>query len=304
MELGAVDHQLQVDVIVSTLQSLPYLSAAGDQAVKDGNQPFYDKADRALRDLFNKARAAHELHFVMALMPEFRGMQDAGWNTAEEAVVAYDQYHKHLEKLDSKDPMRVRIYLDFYLHVSEGSGFYEIPKKMLLTVEGKGNNIFPFQKLVKRYEKTGRAIDPNANRIMKDLMGHAYELGLKELSEAFQEAFDPDVRNAIAHADYILAPDGMRLRKRNGGQPRIIGWDELDGILGRCLNLFGFIRQFADEYVRSYSPAKTIKSRLTQNEPLTDYTLYYDPRTGAFGFTTGAKLPPGVNADPVSVAQT
>ena len=92
------------------------MSAAENAVVDDGNQAFYDKADRALRDLFDKAKATHELHFVMALMPEFRGMQDAGWNTAEEAVVAYDQYHKHLEKLDGKDPMRARIYLDFFIY--------------------------------------------------------------------------------------------------------------------------------------------------------------------------------------------
>jgi hypothetical protein len=59
---------------------------------KDPNQEFYDKAVRALKELCEKARAAQELHFAMALMPELRGAQDAGWNTAEEAVHAYDQY--------------------------------------------------------------------------------------------------------------------------------------------------------------------------------------------------------------------
>jgi hypothetical protein len=54
---------------------------------------------------------------------------------------------------------------------------------------------------------------------MKDLMGHAYELGLHDLSEVFRETFDSDMRNAIAHADYIIAQDGLRIRKHNGGQP-------------------------------------------------------------------------------------
>jgi hypothetical protein len=30
--------------------------------------------------------------FVMALMPQFRGAQDAGWSTAREAVRAYDEF--------------------------------------------------------------------------------------------------------------------------------------------------------------------------------------------------------------------
>ncbi len=257
----------------------------------DPNQPFYDKAIKALEDLFERAKAAHELHFVMELMPEFHGAQDGGWNTAEEATIAYDQYSALLKAMKKDDPMRVRVVLDFYLHVAEGSGFYEIPKKMLLTVEGKGNNVFPWRNLVKRHEKTGRAIDPNANRIMKDLMGHAFELGLNDLSDVFREAFDPDLRNAVAHSDYIIAPNGLRLRKKNGGWPKEIPWDELEATLNRGLNLFSFIRQIVDEQVKSYDPPKTIKSQLTKNEPLRDYMLYYVPETGAFGWTTGKEIP-------------
>jgi hypothetical protein len=145
---------------------------------QEPNQVFYDKAVRALRELFEKAKTKHELHFAMALMPEFRGIQDAGWSTAEEAVHSYDEFTALIKRLNKDDAVRLRIILAFYLQVAEGSGFYEIPKKMLLTVEGKGNNMFPFNTLVKRYEKTGTAIDPNANRVMKDLMGHAYELAL------------------------------------------------------------------------------------------------------------------------------
>ena len=124
---------------------------------KDPNQEFYDKAEKALRDLFQKAQTANELHFVMALMPEMRGMQDGGWNTAEEAVHAYEQFSKLLEKLSHDDVVRIRVVLAFYQHVAECSGFYEIPKKMLLTIEGKGNNFLPFQKIVKRQKWRARS---------------------------------------------------------------------------------------------------------------------------------------------------
>jgi hypothetical protein len=29
---------------------------------------------------------------------------------------------------------------------------------------------------------------------------------------------------------------------------------------------------------------------MNENEPETDYTLYFDPKTGGFGLTTGGKL--------------
>jgi hypothetical protein len=34
---------------------------------------------------------------------------------------------------------------------------------------------------------------------------------------------------------------------------------------------------------------------MNKNEPLTDYTIYYQPVTGAFGFTTG-RHPPSSDA--------
>jgi hypothetical protein len=123
--------------------------------VPDPNQGFYDKAVRALTDLCERAKATQELHFVMALMPEFRGMQDAGWSTAHEAVRAYDEFSALVKSLSPEKTVRARVVLAFYAHVAEGSGFYEIPKKLLLTIEGRGNNIRPFQSLVERHRKTG-----------------------------------------------------------------------------------------------------------------------------------------------------
>ena len=193
---------------------------------QNANQAFFEKAERSLRDLFDRAQAAHELHFAMALMPEFRGEQDAGWSTANESVRAYDEFAELVRSL-SQSPVRVRVVLAFYAHVAEGAGFYEIPKKLLLTIEGSGNNMWPFQDLVERHRASGEIIAPNANRIMKDLIGHASELGFAELAGVFRDAFDSDVRNAVAHADYIIWRDGLRLRRRNGGWPTR---DPLEGL--------------------------------------------------------------------------
>jgi len=258
-------------------------TVSGDTGQKS-TQSFFEKAERSLRHLFDRAKAAHELHFAMALMPEFRGEQAVGWSTANESVRAYDEFAALAKSLQAS-PVRVRVILAFYAHVAEGAGFYELPKALLLTIEGRGNNMIPFQGLVERHRKTGEIIAPNANRIMKDLIGHASELGLSELAEVFRDAFDPDVRNAVAHADYIIWPDGLRLRRRNGGWPRTIPWNDFTCLIDRGLNLFGMIRQLADEYAHSYEVPKTIRSRMMKNEPLTDYTIYYDPATRAFGFT-------------------
>src|SRR5205807_7505 len=97
----------------------------------------------------------------------------------------------------------------------------------------------------------------------------------------------------VAHANYVLAKDGMRLRKRSGDQPRLILWEEFDVLIARGLHLFAVIREIVDEYKRTYAPPKTIKSRLGANEPLTDYTIFYDPADGSFGWITGTSPPAG-----------
>jgi len=66
-------------------------------------------------------------------------MQGGGWSTAEDAKAAYHQYSGLLESIKKDDIARVRVALAFCLHLAEGAGFYEMPKKMMLTIDGKGN---------------------------------------------------------------------------------------------------------------------------------------------------------------------
>jgi hypothetical protein len=264
-------------------------SAVNTTASEDPNTLFYEKVERGFRALFDMARDKHELHFAMALMPEMRGMQDAGWNTAQETTRAFDEYVGFLDKLEM-GRMKCRIALGFYCHLAEASGFYEVPKNMLRIAGGEGHVLWPFQHLVEAHTVTGRRVAPNANKVLRDLAGHAKTLGLDELAEVFRDAFDPDVRNGYAHADYIFWKDGLRLRKRNGGHPRKLSWDEFNAVFQRGINFFNILRHIVAEYVNSYDPPKTIKASLN-GEPAMDWTIYVDPVEGAFGITTGREIP-------------
>ena len=50
---------------------------------------FEERCAAAMRRVFDSAKACNEVYFALSLMPEFRGMQDRRWNTAEEAKVAF-----------------------------------------------------------------------------------------------------------------------------------------------------------------------------------------------------------------------
>ena len=89
---------------------------------------FHDRCRSSWIELFDVAKDKEELQFALALSPEFRGMQDPGWSTAEEASRALDQYLDLLVSLEPA-PARTRIALSLYSHLSEASGLYEVPKK-------------------------------------------------------------------------------------------------------------------------------------------------------------------------------
>ena len=255
-------------------------------ALLNENNAFFEKTERAFRDLFDRARGKNELQFAFSLNPEFRGEQDAGWSTADDAHLAFDEYLAFLSQGEFTS-LKARVALAFYCHLAEASGYYEIPKNMLRVVEGQSYNMWPFQKLVETHRKTGAIIAPSANKVLRDLAGHATTVGLNELAEVFRDAFDPDIRNAYAHADYIIWKDSLRLRKRNGGVPRKISWPDFQAYFDRGINVFHVLRQLVDEYVSSYHPAKQFRARMAENEPELLWTIHFDPEKGTFGISGG-----------------
>jgi len=236
------------------------------------NSAFYEKAKLAFHKLFDSAKAKNELHFALSLAAEFRGTQDAGWNTAMEAQVAFQQYLQFIQA-NPDDAFKARVALAFYSHLAEASGFYEVPKNMLRVAGGERYNVWPFQKLVERHKLTGALIAPNANKVLRDLAGHSQELGFVELAEVFRDAFDGDIRNGYAHADYVIWEDGIRLPKRNGGQSRKVAWPEFSGFLERGITFFSLLNETVAAYRSGYSLAKQIRGQM-RDEPEGIWTIH------------------------------
>ena len=258
-------------------------------SLKKQTETFYDKTEAGLRSLFDAARKKHELHFAKALMPEMRGEQEVGWNSAQETQRAFDEFLAFLKTLDPSR-MKSRIILGLYCHLAEASGFYEIPKNMLRISEGKPHVSWPFRDLVRKHKQTGNLIAPNANKVLRDLAGHAKSLGFDGLAEVFRDAFDADIRNGYSHADYIVWDDGLRLPKRNGGYPKLVPWDEFILLFEWGVNFFRILQELVWEHVKSYDPPRTVTASL-HDEPEGDCTIYYDSKSGTFGVTSGKYAP-------------
>lgn len=252
----------------------PYLRA---------NTVFFEKAEAGLRQLFELAKAKNELHFALSLAPEFRGCQGPGWNTAEDAHSAFSEYLEFLNE-GPFTSLKARVALAFYCHLAEASGFYEMPKNMLRVAEGEKYNLWPFQKLVEKHKVSGAIVAPNANKVLRDLAGHSKNLGLDALAEVFRDSFDADLRNGYAHADYIVWDDGIHLRKRNGGYPKLVSWPEFNGHFQRGINFFHLLGQIIDGYMKSYNPAKKVRGQLA-DEPEAVWTIHADPERKSFSIS-------------------
>jgi len=57
---------------------------AHNDQLKRENAEFFEKSEQAFTALFDAARTKNDLYFESVVMPEMRGAQDVGWNTAEE----------------------------------------------------------------------------------------------------------------------------------------------------------------------------------------------------------------------------
>lgn len=245
----------------------------------DSETEFLDKAEKAFRLLFERARAKNELQFAFALAPEMRGVQGPGWNTAQEALVAIEDFMGYFAAA-KPSRVNVRIALGFYSHLAEASGFYEVPKNMLRVSEGDHFQIQPFRHLVKEHGDTGKKIAPNANKVMKDLVGHAKSAGFDDLAEVFRDAFDSDVRNGYAHADYVIWKDEIRFPNRNGGFARSIKASEFERLLNRGVNFFVRLFNVLDENIRSYETPKVFLAKLNDDEPTGKWTIEFDTNRG------------------------
>jgi hypothetical protein len=259
----------------------------GQEALSDPViEAYVNRCSAAWQELFSAAKEKEEMQFAMALNPEFRGEQDAGWSTAEEASLALEQYLELLSKLEAT-PIKIRLALSLYSHLSEASGFYEVPKNMMRIASDEEYNLWPFRHLVARHAASGAIIAPNANKVMKDLLGHAEELGLQRLKALILETFDPDLRNGYAHADYIIWEDGIRLRKRNGGHPSVVSFEEFTIKLNKAIAFFQTLKNNMMESVRSYATPKRFMGRMNNSDPRMPVIISYDEATGRFDIRTG-----------------
>lgn len=127
-------------------------------------------------------------------------------------------------------------------------------------------------------------IAPNTNKVLRSIVGFANELSYQALAEVFRDAFNSDIRNGFAHADYVLFNEGIALKNRYGKE-QIISWKELNLLLNKGICFYGCLRDIVRDYIKSYSSPKIVEGRL-HKEPISKWTIYYNSGNGSFTIST------------------
>lgn len=242
---------------------------------------FANETARQLGLLFKFARQMSELDFAGSLSGECRGMQDAGWSTTITAEQVFEELNERLAAGPVESFADMRIILLLYSQLSEAGGVYESPKNMMGIVKNAPYNLWPFRGLVRVRKNPKRVIGPNANATFRDLANHARQIGMSGLASVFENVFRDDIRNGMYHSDYVLWKDGLRLRRRNGGNPTRIEYAELFDSVGIGLAFFQALQALRTSAVQSFDPPREIIGRFSANPPM-PWTVGYNCETGAF----------------------
>jgi hypothetical protein len=230
------------------------------------------------------ARKMNELDLAGCIFQEARGAQDAGWSTT---ITAHQVFNELRLLGDREGPLQTsefRVILLLYAQLSEAGGVYEGLRNLIGVVQLKPYLLWPFQHLVRVRERPKRILGPNANATFKDLASAASDIGMTTLSVLLENTFRDDIRNGIAHADYIIWSDGLRLRNRNGGRVNKIEFDDALEAVNRGCAFFELLHFQNDSIAKSFAPAKNIVGRFSDNPPMC-WTVECDPKSGSFSIS-------------------
>lgn len=231
----------------------------------------------------------NEVDTAAAISGEFRGMQDAGWSTVQTAHEVFGELKTLGNKGAPLTKPELRQVLCLYAQLAEAGGVYESLLNTMQVAQLKAYNLWPFQDLVRVRQQPSAVIGPNANAMFRRLAEVAAAIGMTELSCLLEMTFRDDIRNAMAHADYILGPYGLRLRRRNGGTPLMVSHQHLQDALQIALFFFELQQAFRNQVAESFRPARTIIGRFSDNYPM-PWTIELSD-DGSFSISSSATGP-------------
>jgi hypothetical protein len=168
-------------------------------------------------DSFNRVDRMFE---VVCTLVRANGMRDTGWDSYYESL-AFLEDLKNLqsmplpvEKFPKPESTIARLALISYCHITEMNLPYELLANLLRLKIGKKYSTEPLGHLAtpifrKKVLKRIRPASPEKK--IEEIEKLSIDAALPDVGRALRQIYDPVIRNAFYHSDYVLHDDGMRL---------------------------------------------------------------------------------------------
>lgn len=196
----------------------------------------------ALKPLFfPELPTQHDIVNFFASLLRVVGMEDRGWDPLLESRAALEDLNAIMqmelpeERFPAAEKTKWRMGLLMYSHMIEMDAPYEVITNLLRFQLGYGYSPNPYHQFLNKDEKkqfSRRGIYPIGK--IKIIQRLSKELGVN-VGEIFDDFYDPKLRNAIAHSDYIFTDTDFRVRNGTGAWGAYsTPLEKLDETITRC----------------------------------------------------------------------
>jgi hypothetical protein len=191
-------------------------SGGGDE--EQSNDPRLKECHDLWFGLFEKAFNVSSFDTLCTLLRP-GAIHGAGWDVLDEADTTFTDFNWMVDvaqKAKGKSTAR-RFALYYYCFLVEMSAIHETMINVLRCLTGQYYLAFPFQYLYRRRKRDNRSIPPSMAQKINAVTELATQAGEADLAAKIYYVFDETLRNAVAHSDYILTADELRIREPGPG---------------------------------------------------------------------------------------
>lgn len=201
-----------------------------------------EKYYRAFRPVFFPENPTkHNIVDFFASLLRVVGMEDRGWDPLLESRATLEDLNAIMQMelprdvFPSSEMTKWRMGLVMYTHMVEMDAPYEVITNLLRFQLGLGYSPNPYYQFLNKDEKkqfAKRGLYPAGKiKIIKQL---SKELGVN-VGDIFDDFYDPKLRNAISHSDYIFTDSHFRVRNGTGAWGAyVIPLEKLYETITRC----------------------------------------------------------------------
>lgn len=190
---------------------------------------------------FPELPTKHDIINFFASLLRVVGMEDRGWDPLLESRAILEDLNSIMQMelpadgFPKANMTKWRMGLVMYSHMVEMDAPYEVITNLLRFHLGYGYSPNPYYQFLDNDEKkqfSRRGIYPVRKiKIIKQL---SKELGVN-VGDIFDDFYDPKLRNAISHSDYILTDTHFRVRNGTGAWGAYaIPLEKLNDTVTRC----------------------------------------------------------------------